>query len=71
MSKMGVDLIYEDIENETKVNCGDSEKKLNEFLKSLSDDDKKKLKEKLGLETEEREDPEEDKEPEENEESEE
>ena len=71
MSKMGVDLIYEDIENETKVNCGDSEKKLNEFLKSLSDNDKKKLKEKLGLETEEREDPEEDKEPEENEESEE
>ena len=71
MSKMGVDLIYEDIENETKVNCGDSEKKLNEFLKSLSDDDKKKLKEKLGLETEEREDPEEDKEPEEKEESEE
>ena len=69
MSKMGVDLIYEDIENETKVNCGDSEKKLNEFLKSLSDNDKKKLKEKLGLETEEREDPEEDKEPEENEES--
>ena len=71
MSKMGVDLIYEDIENETKVNCGDSEKKLNEFLKSLSDNDKKKLKEKLGLETEEREYPEEEKEPEEKEESEE
>ena len=59
MSKMGVDLIYEDIENETKVNCGDSEKKLNEFLKSLSDNDKKKLKEKLGLETEETEETEE------------
>ena len=71
MSKMGVDLIYEDIENETKVNCGDSEKKLNEFLKSLSDNDKKKLKEKLGLETEETEDTEEKEEPEEKEESEE
>ena len=71
MSKMGVDLIYEDIENETKVNCGDSEKKLNDFIKSLSDNDKKKLKEKLGLETEEREYPEEEKEPEEKEESEE
>ena len=71
MSKMGVDLIYEDIENETKLNTCDSEKKLNEFLKSLSDNDKKKLKEKLGLETEEREYPEEEKEPEEKEESEE
>ena len=71
MSKMGVDLIYEDIENETKVNCGDSEKKLNDFIKSLSDNDKKKLKEKLCLETEEREYPEEEKEPEEKEESEE
>ena len=70
MTKMGVDLIYEDIENETKVNCGDSEKKLNDFIKSLSDNDKKKLKEKLGLETEEPED-EEKEEPEEKEESEE
>ena len=71
MSKMGVDLIYEDIENETKLNTGDSEKKLNDFIKSLSDNDKKKLKEKLGLETEETEEPEEKEEPEENEESEE
>ena len=71
MSKMGVDLIYEDIENETKLNTYDSEKKLNDFIKSLSDNDKKKLKEKLGLETEETEDPEEKEEPEENEESEE
>ena len=71
MTKMGVDLIYEDIENETKVNCGDSEKKLNEFVKSLSDNEKKKLKEKLGLETEETEEPEEPEEPEEKEESEE
>ena len=70
MSKMGVDLIYEDIENETKVNCGDSEKKLNEFIKSLSDNDKKKLKEKLGVETEEPGE-EEKEEPEEKEESEE
>ena len=70
MSKMGVDLIYEDIENETKLNCGDSEKKLNDFIKSLSDNEKKKLKEKLGLETEETEDPEENEEPEEKEESE-
>ena len=59
MSKMGVDLIYEDIENETKVNCGDSEKKLNDFVKSLSENEKKKLKEKLGLETEETEETEE------------
>ena len=70
MSKMGVDLIYEDIENETKLNTGDSEKKLNDFIKSLSDNDKKKLKEKLGVETEETEEPEDD-EPEEKEESEE
>ena len=69
MSKMGVDLIYEDIENETKVNCSDSEKKLNDFIKSLSDNDKKKLKEKLFVEKEEPED-EEKEEPEEKEESE-
>ena len=71
MTKMGVDLIYEDIENETKLNCGDSEKKLNDFVKSLSDNEKKKLKEKLGLETEETEEEPEDEEPEEKEESEE
>ena len=71
MTKMGVDLIYEDIENETKLNCGDSEKKLNDFVKSLSDNEKKKLKEKLGLETEETEETEEPEEPEEKEESEE
>ena len=69
MSKMGVDLIYEDIEKETKENCYDSENKLNEFLKSLNDNEKKKLKEKLfdNEETEETEEPEE---PEETEESE-
>lgn len=69
MSKMGVDLIYEDIEKETKENCSDSENKLNEFLKSLNDNEKKKLKEKLfdNEETEETEEPEE---PEETEESE-
>ena len=69
MSKMGVDLIYEDIEKETKENCCDSENKLNEFLKSLNDNEKKKLKEKLfdNEETEETEEPEE---PEETEESE-
>ena len=69
MSKMGVDLIYEDIEKETKENCCDSENKLNEFLKSLNDNEKKKLKEKLfnNEETEETEEPEE---PEEKEESE-
>ena len=71
MTKMGVDLIYEDIANETKANCSDSEKKLDDFVKSLSDNDKKKLKEKLGLETEETEEPEEPEEPEEKEESEE
>ena len=61
MSKMGVDLIYEDIEKETKENCYDSENKLNEFLKSLNDNEKKKLKEKLfnNEETEETEEPEE------------
>ena len=69
MSKMGVDLIYEDIENETKVNCSGSEKKLNDFINSLSDNDKKKLKEKLFVEKEEPED-EEKEEPEEKEESE-
>ena len=69
MSKMGVDLIYEDIEKETKENCYDSENRLNEFLKSLNDNEKKKLKEKLfnNEETEETEEPEE---PEETEESE-
>lgn len=69
MSRMGVDLIYEDIEKETKENCYDSENKLNEFLKSLNDNEKKKLKEKLfnNEETEETEEPEE---PEETEESE-
>ena len=69
MSKMGVDLIYEDIEKETKENFCDSENKLNEFLKSLNDNEKKKLKEKLfnNEETEETEEPEE---PEETEESE-
>ena len=70
MSKMGVDLIYEDIENETKVSCSDSEKKLNDFVRSLSDNDRKKLKEKLGVETEEPEELKEE-EPEEKEESEE
>ena len=68
MSKMGVDLIFEDIEKETKENFCDSENKLNEFLKSLNDNEKKKLKEKLfNEETEETEEPEE---PEEQEESE-
>ena len=69
MSKMGVYLIYEDIEKETKENCCDSENKINEFLKSLNDNEKKKLKEKLfnNEETEETEEPEE---PEEKEESE-
>ena len=32
MSRMGVDLIFEDIEKETKENFCDSEKKLNDFL---------------------------------------
>lgn len=61
MSKMGLDLIYEDIEKETKENCYDPEKKLNEFLKSLNYNEKKKLKEKLfnNEETEETEEPEE------------
>ena len=69
MSKMGVDLIYEDIEKETKENCCDSETKLNEFLKSLNDNEKKKLKEKLfnNEETEETEETEEPEEPEESE----
>lgn len=52
MSKMGLDLIYEDIVKESKENCCDSENKLNEFLKSLSYNDKKKLREKLFEETE-------------------
>lgn len=68
MSKMGVDLIFEDIEKETKENCYDSENKLNEFLKSLNDNEKKKLKEKLFENNEETEETEE--EPEEPEESE-
>ena len=69
MSKMGLDLIYEDIVKEAKENRYDSENKLNEFLKSLNDNEKKKLKEKLSdnEETEETEEPEE---PEETEESE-
>ena len=70
MSKMGVDLIYEDIEKETNENFCDSEKKLNEFLKSLNDNEKKKLKEKLFNEHEETEETEEPEEPEEKEESE-
>ena len=69
MSKMGVDLIFEDIEKEAKENFGDSEEKLNEFLKSLNDNEKKKLKEKLfnNEETEETEEPEETEETEESE----
>ena len=69
MSKMGVDLIFEDIEKEAKENCCDSEEKLNVFLKSLSDNEKKKLKEKLfnNEETEETEEPEETEETEESE----
>ena len=67
MSKMGIDLIYEDIEKETKENCYDPENRLNEFLKSLNDNEKKKLKEKLFEDHEETEEPEE---PEEQEESE-
>ena len=70
MSKMGVDLIYEDIEKEAKENFCDSENKLNEFLKSLNDNEKKKLKEKLFGEHEETEETEETEEPEEPEESE-
>lgn len=70
MSKMGVDLIYEDIEKEVKENCCDSENRLNEFLKSLNDNEKKKLKEKLFENNEETEEPEEPEESEESEESE-
>ena len=70
MSKMGLDLIYEDIVKEAKENCYDSENKLNEFLKSLNDNEKKKLKEKLFEEHEETEETEEPEEQEEQEESE-
>ena len=67
MSKMGLDLIYEDIVKEAKENCCDPEEKLNVFLKSLNDNEKKKLKEKLFEEHEETEEPEEPEEPEESE----
>ena len=70
MSKMGLDLIYEDIVKEAKENCCDSENKLNEFLKSLNDNEKKKLKEKILENHEETEETEEPEEPEEQEESE-
>ena len=70
MSKMGVDLIFEDIEKEAKENCCDQDNKLNDFLKSLNDNEKKKLKEKLFNEHEETEETEEPEEPEEKEESE-